>query len=416
MPELVLGRFLQGIGGGGLRSVSMAVVADIIPPRERGRYQGYFSCNFALATVMGPVVGGFIAEYFSWPWIFWINIPLGLVALGLSNRQLKRLHRPSGRPRIDWLGAVLILLGATPLLYALGQVEQAGGWLHWQVLTPLTVGLVSVALLISWESVTPNPMLPLRLFRNQTFTAALLSTSIANLIFTTLVVLIPIEYQLTGLSANEAGIRLIPFTISGAIASFAVGYSVSRLGRARIFPLVGCALLTLMCAIMALVGIGNSLASDLTITFCLGATLGFQFNPVNVLVQNALSIGDNGIGISSQMFFRLMAAAFGVAVMTSLLISYLSAGALAVPGHELLGPEPGFALLHLDLAHGGLDPDLKAGLAETIRGAFAKIFMIMTVLAALAFLSALRLRDAPLRGYASAADFRAVAPQSEAER
>ncbi len=203
-------------------------------------------------------------------------------------------------------------------------------------------------------------MLPPRLFRNQTFAAALLSTSIANLIFTTLVVLIPIEYQLTGLSANEAGIRLIPFTISGAIASFAVGYSVSRLGRARIFPLVGCALLTLMCAIMALVGIGNSLASDLTITFCLGATLGFQFNPVNVLVQNALSIADNGIGISSQMFFRLMAAAFGVAVMTSLLISYLSTGAMAVPGHELLGPEPGFALLHLDLAH--VDPDLRAGL------------------------------------------------------
>jgi multidrug resistance protein len=121
MPELVIARFIQGLGGGGLRSVSMAVVADIIPPRERGRYQGYFSCTFALATVFGPVLGGFFAQYLSWHWIFWINIPFGLAALALSNRQLKRLRRPTGRRKIDWLGALLILMGSTPLLYGLGR-------------------------------------------------------------------------------------------------------------------------------------------------------------------------------------------------------------------------------------------------------------------------------------------------------
>jgi EmrB/QacA subfamily drug resistance transporter len=400
MPMLVLGRFLQGIGGGGLRSVAMAVVADVIPPRERGRYQGYFSINFAIATVLGPVLGGLFARYLTWHWIFWINVPLGLVALALSNRQLKRLGRPARRPRVDWFGALLILLGSTPLLYALGEVEQAGGWGHARVLVPLGLGLASVLLLVWWETIAREPMLPLRLFRNRTFTAALTSTSLANMIFTSLVVLIPLNYQLLGLPADQAGIRLIPFTISGAIASFSVGYCVSRLGRARIFPLVGCALLTTMCGVMAWTGIGRSLASDLTVTFLLGATLGFQFNPVNVLVQNSLRMEDNGIGVSSQMFFRLMAAAFGVALFTAFLIGTLSAGARTVPGHEALGPEPGFALLHLDLRRADLDPALITSLAQTIHDAFSQIFLIMTGLAFLAFLATLRLKDEPLRGYA----------------
>ena len=318
----------------------------------------------------------------------------------LSNRQLKRLGRPSRRPRVDWLGALLILLGSTPLLYALGEVEQAGGWGDARVLLPLAFGLVAVVLLVWWESIAREPMIPLRLFRNRTFTAALTSTSLANMIFMTLVVLIPINYQLLGLPADQAGIRLIPFTISGAIASFSVGYGVSRWGRAKIFPMVGCALLTLMCGIMAWIGIGHSAASDLTVTFLLGATLGFQFNPVNVLVQNSLRMEDNGIGVSSQMFFRLMAGAFGVALFTSFLIATLAAEASAVPGHEALGSEPGMALLHLDLGHADLDPALIAALRDTVRAAFSRIFLIMTGLAFLALLSTLQLKDAPLRGYA----------------
>jgi hypothetical protein len=268
-------------------------------------------------------------------------------------------------------------------------------------MVPMVVGTISVALLIWWESVTAEPMLPLRLFRNATYNACVFASSIANLVFTCLVVLIPIDYQLVGLPANEAGIRLIPLTVAGAGASFIIGNLVARFGRAAIFPQIGAALMTAMSVVMALFGIGHSLAADVFMTLCLGSTLGFQFNPVNVLVQNSLAPADNGIGITSQMFFRLMAAAFGVAILTSLLIAYLSSGALAVPGHEVLGPEPGFALLHLDLNDGSLDPALLAGLAETVRSAFAKIFWILSGLGLLAFATALTLRDTELRGYAT---------------
>jgi multidrug resistance protein len=123
MPQLIIARLLQGIGGGGLRSVSQAVIADIVPPRERGRYQGYFSGMFAVSTTLGPVLGGFFAEYLSWHWIFWINLPLGGLAFLLSNHNLKRLRRPSRKPRIDWLGAALILASSTPILIGIGRVS-----------------------------------------------------------------------------------------------------------------------------------------------------------------------------------------------------------------------------------------------------------------------------------------------------
>src|SRR6202011_4677817 len=116
MVQLIASRFLQGIGGGGLRSVTQAIVADVIPPRERGRYQGYFSSVFAISSTVGPVLGGFLSDYLSWHWIFWINLPLGLAAFALSNANLKRLRKPSEKPVIDWLGAILILAATSPIL------------------------------------------------------------------------------------------------------------------------------------------------------------------------------------------------------------------------------------------------------------------------------------------------------------
>ena len=128
MPQLIAARVVQGIGGGGLRSVSQAAIADVVPPRERGRYQGYFSSVMAISNLLGPVLGGFFADYLSWHWIFWINIPFGVLALVLCNRNLRRLPRPRRKPVIDWLGAVLIIASTTPILIGVGGVESAGGW------------------------------------------------------------------------------------------------------------------------------------------------------------------------------------------------------------------------------------------------------------------------------------------------
>src|SRR5215471_13246817 len=128
MLQLVAARTVQGIGGGGLRSVSQAAIADVIPPRERGRYQGYFSSVMAFSNLLGPVLGGFFADYLTWHWIFWINIPFGLLALVLCNRNLRRLPKPRRKPAIDWVGAALILGSATPILSAIGRAEAVRGW------------------------------------------------------------------------------------------------------------------------------------------------------------------------------------------------------------------------------------------------------------------------------------------------
>jgi EmrB/QacA subfamily drug resistance transporter len=399
MPQLVAARLIQGVGGGGLRSVAQAVVADMIPPRERGRYQGYFAGTFAVSTALGPVLGGFFAEYLSWHWIFWINVPLGLVAFVLSNYRLKRLRKPGGHPVIDWLGAVLILASATPLLLAVGRVEQAGGWDKPEVLLPLALGLVALGLLILREYAAREPMIPLPLFRNRMFSLACTASALCNMIMTALIVIVPINYQFAGIAPNASGIRLIPITVGMATASFFVGHRVSRSGRSRIYPIIGGVALILALLVTARIGLGHSLLFDIICTSALGLSFGHQFNPLTVMVQNTLELRDIGVGVSCLTFFRLIAGAFGVALFTTVLIGRLNAGMLDIPGHEALGLAPGLALLHLDSATGGLTPALVAGLPGVVSRAFAELYLVMAGLSVVNLLCMLGLREVPLRGY-----------------
>src|SRR6185437_7028901 len=151
--------------------VSLAAVADIIPPRERGTYQGYFSGVFGVSNALGPVLGGFFADTLSWHWIFWINLPLGFAAFLLTNHYLRKLRSPSKRRKIDWLGALLILASTTPILIGIDSAER-GGWASPASFGPILVGFLFVAALIARERVAPEPMLPLRLFRNPVFSVA----------------------------------------------------------------------------------------------------------------------------------------------------------------------------------------------------------------------------------------------------
>jgi EmrB/QacA subfamily drug resistance transporter len=399
MPQLIAARLLQGIGGGGLRSVSQAIVADVVPPRERGRYQGYFTTTFAVSSTLGPVLGGFFADYLSWHWIFWINIPFGALALAMTNRNLKRLRVPSQKAVIDWLGAVLILASATPLLIGVGRVEQAGGWGSPGALAPIGIGLVSIVLLVMRERVAPEPMLPLRLFASRTFSFACLASFLTAMVMIGLIILVPIDYELVGeLSANQAGMRLIPITGGTALGSFIAGQLVTRTGRYRIFPIIGSTGMTLICAALAYLGLGHALWHDIILTGLLGMSFGCQMSPMSVTVQNALDRRDTGVGMSVMMFCRLMGGAFGVALLSTVLVSALNAGALAVPGHEVLGSNPGIALFHLDERNALLTPALLHAFAATITRAFSQVFLIAAAIGALSVISSLSLKEIPLRG------------------
>ena len=407
MPQLIGARVLQGIGGGGLRSVALAAVADIIPPRERGRYQGYFSSVMAISNVLGPVLGGFFSEYLSWHWIFWINLPFGSLALLLCYRNLRRLPKPRRRPIIDWLGAVLILASTTPILIGLGQAEAAAGWGRIEVLVPLAIGIAFLAELIYRESEAPEPIIPLRLFANRIFAVASLISLSMSMVMIAMIILVPLDFELgTGMAPNEAGVRLIPMTGGTALGSFAVGRLVSRTGHYRIFPILGAGAMTVLCAAIAAVGLGRSWPLDtfltakdvlLSMAKVWVFSFGSQMPSVMVPVQNALDLQDTGVGLSVVMFFRLIGGAFGVALLTALLVGDLNAGALLLPGHDVLGPHPGIALLHLDQQE-SVSPALSAGLQHTVRNAFSRVYLWAAAISALTLIASLGLKEIPLRG------------------
>jgi EmrB/QacA subfamily drug resistance transporter len=397
MLQLIAARALQGIGGGGLRSVSQAAIADVIPPRERGRYQGYFSSVMAIANLLGPVLGGFFADYLTWHWIFWINIPFGVLALVLCNRNLRRLPKPRRKPAIDWLGAVLILGSTTPILIAVGRAESAGGWGQVDVLVPLAIGIMVLAALVVREREAPEPMIPLRLFANRIFAVASLISFSMSMVMIAMIILVPLDFELAaGLAPNQAGIRLIPMTGGTVLGSFIAGQLVSRTGHYRIFPILGAAVMTVVCGAIAATGLGSSLPLDTILTAILGLSFGFQLPTVIVPVQNALDLDDTGIGLSTIMFFRLIGGAFGVALLTALLVAQLNSGALAIPGHDVLGPNPGIALLHLDQQE-PVNPALLASLQHTVRAAFSLVFLYAAGISALTMVTSLGLKEIPLR-------------------
>nr|WP_274607316.1 MFS transporter [Paracraurococcus ruber] len=368
MPMLIAMRVVQGLGGGGLRAISLAVVGDILPPRERGKVQGYLSATFATANISGPVLGGLFVEYLSWPWIFWINLPLGAAAFAATYFQLRRLPRPGRRPRIDWLGALLIVLSCTPVLVGITLVQRAGHWTAPEAWGCFLLGAVFLVALVAQERSVPQPMLPLHLFRNGVFRTAIIVTGLASMVMMALTVLVPLHYQMVGgLSAKEAGLRMIAMTLGSVSGSFLAGQAVTATGRYRFLPILGSSTALAMCLVVAWLGLGHSLWLDTLVTLALGLGFGCQFSPITVVVQNAVDPRDGGVAVSCMMFFRLMGGAFGVALLSALLLGRLpDHGATAAPAQA----------------------------AE----AFSLVFLAAAGLAALCLAAALALKEQPLRG------------------
>ena len=397
MPQLIGARILQGLGGGGLRSVSQAAIADVIPPRERGRYQGYMSSVMAISMVLGPVLGGLFVDYLSWHWIFWINIPFGLVALVLCDRNLRRLRLPRRRAMIDWLGAVLLVAATVPILLGLSRVESGGSWHDGGVVLQLALGALLLLMLVGWEREARAPLIPLRLFGNRIFTAASVMSFTMSMVMIALIILVPLAFELSaGLSANQAGMRLIPMTGGTVLGSYISGQLMTRSGRYRMYPIAGAAAMTLFCVAIALVGLGHSTVLDTVLTVGLGLSFGFQLAPVVVPVQNALPLEDTGIGLGTVMFFRLIGGALGVALLTALLMAELNTALAALPGHQALGADPALSLLRMELG-GTASPAVVGGLADAARTAFSHVFLYAGAISAFTFAASFGLKEIPLR-------------------
>lgn len=385
MNQLIAFRAVQGLGAGGLIVLGQAIIAEVVTPRERGRYQGYFGAFFGASSVAGPLIGGFFTDHLSWRWVFTVNLPLGLLALVVTTAVLPTSIR-RGHVTIDVLGAAL-LTGAISLLIML--TTWGGHEVAWA--SPTMAGLVAgvlvlVGAFVAAERRAVDPILPLRLFRMRTF---VLSGGIAFLFGIGMIVVVtflPVFLQtVNGASATDAGLLLVPLMVGTLGASVFAGRSVTRTGRYRRFPIAGSLLLGAGLLLLTTLDSGTSRLESGTYMAIVGVGLGLAAQIVVLATQNAVGLGDLGVATSSINFFRAIGASLGVAMFAALFNTRI---ADAVAGGRLLGEQELAALAPAARA------DYLDGFAGALGGTFAWAIPIAVVGLALAW----SLREIPLRG------------------
>jgi EmrB/QacA subfamily drug resistance transporter len=330
MYQLAAYRALQGIGAGGLMSLALAIIGDIVPPRERSRYQGYFMAVFGTSSVLGPVIGGFLAGQSSllgltgWRWIFMINVPLGMLAFAAVYRVL---HLPHVRRdhRIDWPGALALITFVVPLLIVAEQ-GRVWGWTSGRALLCYVIGAVGLALfLVAERAFGDEALLPLRLFGNRSFAVASSGSVVVGAAMFGGLLLLPQYLQIVhGSSATVAGLQMIPLVAGIMIGAMSSGIAISKTGKYKVFPLAGTALMaTALLSLSFVVGAETSIWVLVPFMVLLGVGLGFNFQPAVLAVQNAVPPSQMGVATSSVTFFRQMGATMGTAAFLSVLFSRL---------------------------------------------------------------------------------------------
>jgi EmrB/QacA subfamily drug resistance transporter len=324
IEQLIAFRAVQGLGGGGLMSLALAVIGDIIPPRERGRYQGYFAAVFGTSSVLGPVLGGFFADGPGWQWIFFINVPIGLVALVITSAALKMPH-VRREHSIDYLGAALVVGSVSSFLLYTAWAGPDHGWGSALGIELLVAGVLLAVAFVAVELRASEPILPMRLFRSSIFSIANLFGFLVGIAMFGSMIFLPVYLQVVqGMSPTASGLAMLPMVVGLFSTSITAGRMMTRNGRYKIFPILG----------SSIVIVGLLMLSQLSATspywfaglsmYVLGAGLGFTMQVLVTIVQNAVSRSDMGVATSSVTFFRQMGGSFGTALFGAILSSRLA--------------------------------------------------------------------------------------------
>ncbi|WP_443031925.1 MDR family MFS transporter [Streptomyces sp. CA-210063] len=405
MPQLIGFRALQGLGGGGLMVLSMAIVGDLVPPRERGRYQGLFGAVFGATSVLGPLLGGLFTEHLSWRWVFYVNLPVGAVALAVIAAVL-RIPRRTERHAIDYLGTFLIASVATSLVL----VASLGGT-TWDWDSPQIVGLAVLAVLltaafVAVERRAAEPVLPLKLFRVRTFTLSAVISFVVGFAMFGAMTYVPTFLQVVhGVTPTMSGVHMLPMVFGLLLSSTVSGQIVSRTGRWKVFPVVGTAVTTLGLLLLHQLDAGSGDGEMSAYLFVFGLGLGLVMQVLVLIVQNAVSYEDLGVATSGATFFRSIGASFGVAVFGTVFAGRL--------GDKLTDALAG-ARLPSGVSVDGLQADpreiaeLPAALRPPVLDAYASaitdVFIYAAPVALLGFVLAWFLREDRLRASVTAPD------------
>ncbi len=397
MAQLIGFRAVQGIGAGGLMALVFAIIGDIVPPRERGRYQGLLGAVWGVSSVAGPLLGGLFTEQLNWRWVFYVNLPVGAIALVVVAGVLNIPHTRRDHS-IDFLGAALLVGATTSLLLYLSWAGPEQGWFAGVSSALLAAAVVLAALFLWRETTASEPILPLSLFRNSVVSVATAIGFVVGFAMFGAIVFIPIYLQVVGgVSPTESGLRMLPLMLGILVTSIVSGKLLSTMGRYKAFPVVGTAVMALgMFLLSRLTADSSGWASGVSM-LVVGLGLGFVMQVLIIVVQNAVDFRVMGVATSTATFFRAMGGTIGIAVSGALLSSRLEAnlrellpaGAAArIPADQLTGsPE----------AIRALPAQVEGPVIEAFVDSLQVVFLASVPVALAAFALSWFLKELPLR-------------------
>ena len=409
MAELIMFRAVQGLGAGGLMVGAMATLGDIVSPRERGKYMSYMMVVMMLATIGGPLLGGFITENFSWRWIFYINLPVGGAALVYI---ISTLHLPAKRVnhRLDYLGGGLLAVAAISLVLLATWGGTEYPWGSGQIIGLAVLAVAAAAAFCMVELRVAEPILPLHVFRNRNFSLTMALTFLTGLAMFGALTFLPLYQQtVQGASPTLSGLMLTPMMLGVTVTSILAGQVTTRTGRYKIFPILGGAIMGVGMYLLTGLGISTTKTTSAIYYVVLGLGMGFLMQMVSLIAQNSVQQKDMGVASSARMFFQQIGGSLGVAAFGAVFARRLTESLAAAAGSGV----------HISASGGQLDPatvdslparvkhDVFFAIAHAIQG----VFIWALPAAVLIFVLAWFIKEVPLRGRAPAAE----APSQQAE-
>jgi EmrB/QacA subfamily drug resistance transporter len=410
MAELITFRAIQGLGAGGLMVGAIATLGEIAPPRERGKYMSYFMVVMMLATVGGPLVGGWITTAFSWRWIFYINLPLGGAALVYLIAVMK-LPRRKVEHRIDYAGGTLLGVVATAiiLLATWGGTEYQ--WGSWEIIGLLLIAIAALVAFLAVERRAAEPMLPLHVFKIRNFSVTMAMTFLVGLGLFGAMTFLPFYQQtVQGASPTVSGLLLTPLMVGSAVTSILAGALTSKTGKYRIFPIVGGLIMAVGMFLLSRIGVHTSRWQTGVDYVVLGLGMGLMMQMMSLIAQNSVDLKDMGVASSARMFFQQMGGSLGVAAFGAVFAHKLteslgSAGSAAGTKFSSASLDPATVT--------SLPPAVREAVYNGIAHAVQTVFLGVAPSAVLIFLLALLIKEVPLRGRNTPGE-EVAAPEAEA--